>query len=87
MARKMTNPTDWNRALAHPIKLRDGDVISTMAQAARLMTERLPPHRQGKDVWLHTAELLLKAQRTGKRRDLEHATDQLCRALQLEGWM
>ena len=68
MARKTAKPTDWNRALAHPIKLRDGDVISTMAQAARLMTERLPPHRQGKDVWLHTAELLLKAQRTYKLR-------------------
>ena len=67
MARKTAKPTDWNRALAHPIKLRDGDVISTMAQAARLMTERLPPHRQGKDVWLHTAELLLKAQRAERR--------------------
>jgi hypothetical protein len=33
------------------------------------MTERLPPHRQGKDVWLHAAESLLKAQRTDRRRD------------------
>jgi len=87
MARKTAKPTDWNRALAHPIKLRDGEVISTMAQAARLVTERLPPHRQGKDVWLHAADLLLKAQRTGNKRDLEHATDQLCRALMVEGWI
>ena len=34
MARKTAKPSGWNRALAYPIKLRDGDVISTMAQAA-----------------------------------------------------
>ena len=58
-----------------------------MRAAVALITERLPPHRQGKDVWLPTAELLLKAQRTGKKRDLEQATDQVCRALVVEGWI
>ncbi len=31
MAKKNAKPGGWNRALAYPIKLRDGDVISTMA--------------------------------------------------------
>jgi len=29
MARKTAKPTGWNRALAYPIKLRDGGVVST----------------------------------------------------------
>ena len=29
----------WQRPLAYPIKLRDGHVIETMAQAAGLMTQ------------------------------------------------
>ena len=87
MARKTFRPTGWNRALAYPIKLRDGDVISTLAQAARLMTQRLPQARQEKPVWQHAAELLMQAQKSGKAIDIRAATDQLCRALQLEGWM
>jgi hypothetical protein len=87
MAKKTRKPAVWNRALAYPIKLRDGDVISTMAQAARLMTQRLPKARQEKPVWQHTAELLMQAQKSGKAIEVRAATDQLCRALQLEGWM
>jgi len=30
----MTKPIGWQRTLAFPIKLRDGHVIETMAQAA-----------------------------------------------------
>jgi hypothetical protein len=87
MAKKNAKPVGWNRALAYPIKLRDGDVISTMAQAARLMTQRLPQARQEKPVWQHAAELLMQAQKSGNAIDVRAATDQLCRALQYEGWM
>jgi hypothetical protein len=80
-------PTGWYRPLAYPITLRDRTVINTMAQAARLMTERLPLARQEKPVWQHAAELLMQAQKSGKAIDVRAATDQLCRALQLEGWM
>jgi hypothetical protein len=87
MARKNAKPVGWNRALAYPIKLRDGGVISTMAQAARLMTQRLPKARQEKPVWQHTAELLMQAQKSGKAIDVRAATDQMCRALVVEGWI
>jgi len=74
--------------LAYPIKLPDGGVISTMAQAAaRLMTQRLPQSRQEKPVWQHAAELLMQAQKSGKAIDVRAATDQLCRALVVEGWV
>jgi hypothetical protein len=65
MARKNAKPVGWNRALAYPIKLRDGDVISTMAQAAGLMTQRLPKQRQTKAIWQHTAALLMEAHASG----------------------
>ena len=76
----------WHRPLAFPIKLRDGHVIDTMAQAAGLMTLRLPKARQVKPVWQHTASLLMEARASGKPDDLQHATAQLRRALDAEGW-
>ena len=76
----------WHRPLAFPIKLRDGHVIETMAQAAGLMTQRLPTQRQMKAIWQHTAALLMEAHASGKPDDLQHATAQLRRALDAEGW-
>lgn len=84
---KRGRPTGWRRPLAFPITLRNGHVIATMAQAAGLMTQRLPKGRQGKPIWQKTAELLMTAHRTGKRVDVEAATTQLCRALIIEGWL
>ena len=75
----------WHRPLAFSIKLRDGHTIETMDQAAVLMTQ-LPKARQLKPIWQHTAALLMEAHASGKRADLEHATQQLRRALEVEGW-
>jgi hypothetical protein len=51
MPKKRSTETGWHRPLAAPIKLRDGHVIETLAQAAGLMTQRLPKERQLKSVW------------------------------------
>ena len=82
---KRTN--GWHRPLAFPIKLRDGHVIETMGQAAGLMTQRLPKQRQIKAIWQHTAKMLMRAQKSGKKQDVHAATLQLCRALEVEGWL
>ena len=87
MARNTSKPTDWNRPLAYPIKLRDGYTIETMKQAAGLITKQLPRGRQERAIWQHAVELLMQAHKTGKAEDIRAATDQLCRALQLEGWI
>jgi hypothetical protein len=50
------------------------------------MTQRLPKARQLKPVWQRTAALLMEAHASGKVDDLEHATGQLRRALDAEGW-
>ena len=45
-----------------------------------------PAARQLKPIWQHTAALLLQAHESGKPDDLRHATAQLRRALDAEGW-
>jgi hypothetical protein len=61
-------------------------VIATLRQAAALMMG-LPETRKSKPVWQRAAELLMQAQKGGKAADIRAATDQICRALQLEGWI
>jgi hypothetical protein len=85
-AKKARKPSGWNRPLAYPLTLRDGTQIATLRQAAALMMG-LPETRKLKRVWQQAAELLMQAQKGGNAADTRAATDQLCRALQLEGWM
>jgi hypothetical protein len=86
MRNKRNPATGWQRPLAFPIKLRDGHTIETMAQAAGLMTQRLPKQRQTKPIWQQTAAMLLAAHASGSAEDLQRATGQLRRALDAEGW-
>ena len=80
MPGKVKPATGWQRPLAFPIRLRDGQVVETLAQAAAL-TQRLPKARQLKPIWQHTAALLMEAHESGKSEDLHQATGQLRRAL------
>ena len=86
IAKKTRRPTGWFRPLAYPLTLRDGTKIATLRQAATVMMG-LPETRKSKPVWQHAAALLLQANKAGKAADVCDATDQLCRALQLEGWI
>jgi hypothetical protein len=86
MANKRNTATGWHRPLTAPIRLRDGHVVETLAQAAGLLTQRLPKARQLKPIWQRTAALLMDAHATGNADDLDHATGQLRRALDAEGW-
>jgi hypothetical protein len=87
MAKKAPNPTGWNRPLASPITLRDGHVIETLGQAAKLMTLRLPKARQEKAIWQKTAAMLMQVHASGRPDDIAAATSQLRRALSAEGWI
>jgi hypothetical protein len=87
MAKKASKRTGWNRPPPNPLTLRDGHVITTMKQAAALMTKRLPKARQEKPIWQYAAELLMEAQKTGKPDDVAATTGQLQRALSAEGWI
>ena len=76
----------WNRLLVDPLTLRDGTKIATLRQAATLLMG-LRETRKSKPMWQYAAELMLRANKSGKEADVRAATDQLRRALQLEGWM
>lgn len=78
--------TGWSCPLAATVTLRDGTVLETLRDVAALMTERLPPARQEKSVWQTTARMLLEACESGRKSDIAHATAQLRRALEIEGW-
>ena len=86
MAEKTRKPTGWNRPLIYALTLSDGTRIATLRQAATLM-KGLPETRKSEPVWQHAADLLVLAHKNGKAADVRVATDQLRRALQVEGWM
>lgn len=71
--------------LSSVITLRDGRRIETLEEAVAIMSE-LPEARQLKPVWQKTCEMLIEAKETGDDDVIIHATAQLCRALQFEGW-
>jgi hypothetical protein len=57
-----------------------------LAQMRQLENEQVKTARQIKPVWQCTAALLMEAHGSGKPDDLQHATGQLRRALDAEGW-
>jgi hypothetical protein len=50
------------------------------------MTGFLPEHRQTKPIWQKTAQMFMDAHASGRPIDLQHATAQLRRAIDAEGW-
>ena len=60
--------------------------MATLEDAARFVG-LLKPWRQARPHWDLAAELLLRAAKTGKRRDVRAATVQMEFALRVEGWM
>jgi hypothetical protein len=63
-----------------------GVELVNLEDAARFMG-RMRPWRQARPTWDYAAELILKAAISGKRADIEAATDQLERALRCDGWL
>ena len=72
--------------LAYPLTLVDGRKIETLADVVALI-DRLPERRQIVTVWQTTMAMLLGAKASGKPIDMKHATGQLARALQVEGFL
>jgi hypothetical protein len=61
-----------------------GVELATLEDAARFMG-KMRPFRQGWPHWDYAAELVLIAATTGEEADIERATAQMERALQVEG--
>ena len=76
----------WDRKLARTLTLGDGRSIGTLRSAAELLIARF----DGVTHWAaleHARNLLIIAAKTGKRRDVAAATDQLVIVLSQRGLM
>jgi len=72
----------WTRKLLSPIALKDGRVIATLSDAARLMLT-LPELHARYPHWHYAGELLIMA--AGDKKSIEEAEAQLTIALKTEG--
>jgi hypothetical protein len=81
-------PYDFKRPLARMIEPtgEPGVELATLAGAARFIGLMKTWH-QSRAHWDFAAELVLKAAQTRKDSDIEMATAQMERALQVEGWL
>jgi hypothetical protein len=79
---------DFKLALTRVIEPTGGPgaELATLEDAARFIGQ-MKPWRQARPYWDFAVELLLRAAKTGKRRDVEAATAQMEFALRVEGWM
>jgi len=79
---------DFTRKLARMIEPTGGPGVelATLADAARFMG-KMRPFRQAWPWWDFAAELVLKAAKTGRKADIEAATDQIERALRKDNWL
>jgi hypothetical protein len=75
--------TDWDRALARPLELRVGTVLSTLLDASDFLLT-LPEDVYRHPAWQRAARLLTEAVESGRDNDIEEATLQLERALAIE---
>jgi hypothetical protein len=74
--------TGWSAPLSKPIKLKDGRMLVTLADARALILT-LPELHQSNGHWQYAAELLLIASASKSRSD--DALAQMLRALKAEG--
>ena len=86
IAKETSKPANSDRPLAYPLTLPNGIKITTLRQAAVLIIW-LQKYQRTHRVWQHAAVLLMQAHKSDSAADVRAATDQLRRALQMEGWM
>jgi hypothetical protein len=70
----------WNNKLSRNLKLKDGTVLKSLTDARALFLNRFSNITHSAPL-AYAGELLLKAAETGKRADIEAATDQVELAL------
>jgi hypothetical protein len=75
----------WTKKFWHPIVLKDGRTITTLAEARAFMVDLHAMH-SGAGYWQYAAELLLKAAASGERADIDAAADQFARAASVDNF-
>jgi hypothetical protein len=82
-------PLHWDRPLSYEITPKSGPVrkMVTLADVRTAMVYDLPPGTTKQPHWLNAGLLIVAASETGKPGDIRVATDALCDALDVEGWL
>jgi hypothetical protein len=73
----------WDKPLARELAIRDGQPLVTLRDAARLLAGRLDDLKHASPLESAIEWLLRAASSNGKRDDIEAATEQVARMLQL----
>jgi hypothetical protein len=76
----------WNKKLSRPLMLKDGKRLETLSDVRSLFLERFATITHSTPL-AYAGELLLKAVETGKRADIEAATEQIARAIMYQRLM
>ena len=79
----------WNKELAYWITPKSGPMrgMETLIDANHALSQDLPLTYLKRPHWLGAGSLVVQAAETGRDADVQRATDELLRAIELEGWM
>ena len=82
-------PVYWEKPLSYEIAPTSGPVrkMVTLADVRSAMVYDLPRGTMKRPHWLDAGLLVVAASESGKQSDIRVATDALCDALDVEGWL
>ena len=82
-------PVFWEKPLSYEITPKSGPVrkLVTLADVRTAMVYDLPPGTTKQPHWLSAGMAVVAASESGKQSDIRTATDALCDALDVEGWL
>lgn len=83
------SPVFWDKPLSYEITPKSGPVrrMVTLADVRTAMVYDLPAGIIKQRHWLDAGLLVVAASESGKQSDIRVATDALCDALEIEGWL
>jgi hypothetical protein len=83
------SPLFWEEPLSYEITPKSGPLrrMVTLADVRTAMVYDLPPGATKQPHWLSAGLLVVAASESGKLSDIRVATDALCDALDVEGWL
>jgi hypothetical protein len=82
-------PLFWDEPLTYEITPKSGPMrrLVTLADVRTAMVYDLPKGTTKQPHWLNAGLLVVAASESGKQSDIRVATDALCDALDVEGWL
>jgi hypothetical protein len=79
----------WNKELAYWITPKSGPMrgMETLIDANHALSQDLTKFYLKRPHWIEAGKLVVQAAETGSEQDVQIATDELLRAIEIEGWM